>query len=94
MEVKKNAFQWLLINLLSFYSKHSKWLMMLNADLLSELLDSPDLVVSYIVSLQEIFLEIEWRKIADIKFERKKCCTRIGYTRRHILEFHPKFCSC
>ncbi|XP_055314229.1 protein germ cell-less [Sitodiplosis mosellana] len=45
MDVKKNAFQWLLINLLSFYSKHTKWLMMLNADLLTELLDSPDLVV-------------------------------------------------
>lgn len=26
MDVKKNAFQWLLINLLSFYSKHGKWL--------------------------------------------------------------------
>lgn len=44
-DVKKNAFQWLLINLLSFYSKHGKWLQMLNADLLTELIDSPDLVV-------------------------------------------------
>lgn len=45
MDVKKNAFQWLLINLLSYYSKHGKWLQMLSADLLSELIESPDLVV-------------------------------------------------
>lgn len=44
-DVKKNAFDWLLINLLSFYSKHSKWLKLINADLLSELISSPDLVV-------------------------------------------------
>lgn len=44
-DVKKNAFDWLLINLLSFYSKHSKWLKLINADLLSELIASPDLVV-------------------------------------------------
>lgn len=45
MDVKKNAFQWLLINLLSYYSKHGKWLQMLSADLLSELIESSDLVV-------------------------------------------------
>lgn len=45
MDVKKNAFQWLLINLLSYYSKHGKWLQKLTSDLLCELIESPDLVV-------------------------------------------------
>lgn len=43
--MKKNAFDWLLINLLSFYSKHGKWLQLIGADLLSQLIASPDLVV-------------------------------------------------
>lgn len=43
--VKKNAFNWLLINLLSFYSKHVKWLRLISGDLLSHLIESPDLVV-------------------------------------------------
>ncbi|XP_031639130.1 protein germ cell-less isoform X2 [Contarinia nasturtii] len=45
LDVKKNALKWLEINLLSFYSKHGKWLEELNADLLTDLIDSPDLVV-------------------------------------------------
>lgn len=45
MDVKKNALEWLQINLLSFYSKHTKWLQCLNEDLLTDLIDSSDLVV-------------------------------------------------
>lgn len=44
-DVKNTTFNWLLINLLSFYSKHCKWLQLINADLLTELVKSPDLVV-------------------------------------------------
>lgn len=43
--MKKNAFDWLLNNLLTFYSKHYKWLRLINEDLLSELIDSAELVV-------------------------------------------------
>lgn len=45
IEVKKNAFEWLLINLLCYYPKHPKWVRNFNKDLLSELFDSPELVV-------------------------------------------------
>lgn len=45
VNVKKNAFDWLLINLLTFYSRHYKWLRLINVDLLSELIESPELVV-------------------------------------------------
>lgn len=44
-DLKKNSFDWMLINLLSFYSKHSRWLKLISADLLSELIASPNLVV-------------------------------------------------
>lgn len=44
-EVKKTTFNWLLVNLLSFYSKHGKWLELISADLLSDLISSPNLVV-------------------------------------------------
>lgn len=43
--MKKNAFDWLLTNLLTFYAKHCKWLRSLSIDLLCELIDSSDLVV-------------------------------------------------
>lgn len=43
--VKKTAFNWLLVNLLSFYSKHNKWLQLISADLLTDLITCPDLVV-------------------------------------------------
>lgn len=36
---------WLLVNLLSFYSKHPKWLRQINVDLMEKLVAHPDLFV-------------------------------------------------
>lgn len=44
-EVKTATFNWLLINLLSFYADNTRWLPLMSADLLTELVQSPDLVV-------------------------------------------------
>lgn len=44
-DVKTATFNWLLINLLSFYSKNPKWLPLISNELLTELVQSPDLLV-------------------------------------------------
>lgn len=36
---------WLLVNLLSFYTKHAKWLRQIDVDLMEKLVSHPDLVV-------------------------------------------------
>lgn len=43
--MKKTAFNWLLVNLLSFYTKHNKWLQQISGELLTDLITCPDLVV-------------------------------------------------
>lgn len=43
--VKSAAFNWLLVNLLSFYSRHSKWLRQISVDLMTSLVKSADLFV-------------------------------------------------
>ncbi|XP_037032912.1 protein germ cell-less [Bradysia coprophila] len=43
--VKKSAFQWLLLNLLSFLQKHPRWLQQVNTELMTALVSSPDLFV-------------------------------------------------
>lgn len=43
--MKKSAFQWLLLNLLSFLQKHPKWLQQINPELMTALVSSPDLFV-------------------------------------------------
>lgn len=43
--VKKSAFQWLLLNLLSFLQKHPKWLQRIDTELMTALVSSPDLFV-------------------------------------------------
>lgn len=43
--VKNETFKWLLTNLLSFYSKHSKWLGQIDVELMAELVKNADLFV-------------------------------------------------
>lgn len=43
--VKRAAFDWLLANLLSFYTKHWKWLRQINIDLMHMLISHADLFV-------------------------------------------------
>lgn len=43
--VKNSTFSWLLVNLLSFYAKHSKWLRQISVDLMERLVSSGDLFV-------------------------------------------------
>ncbi|KAJ6620118.1 Protein germ cell-less, partial [Pseudolycoriella hygida] len=43
--VKKAAFHWLLLNLLSFLQKHPQWLQQINIELMTALVASPDLFV-------------------------------------------------
>lgn len=43
--VKQSTFKWLEVNLLSYYSKHSKWLSHISTDLMAELVNSADLFV-------------------------------------------------
>lgn len=43
--VKQSTFNWLLVNLLSVYYKTSKWLRLINIELMERLVDSPDLYV-------------------------------------------------
>lgn len=43
--IEKITFNWLLVNLLSLYSKHYKWLKNISVDLMYDLISSPDLFV-------------------------------------------------
>lgn len=45
ISIKKTTFNWLLVNLLSLYSKHYKWLRNISIDLMYALISSPDLFV-------------------------------------------------
>lgn len=74
---KKSAFQWLLVNLLSFLSKHSKYLREINVELMTALVKSHELCVMqtefslYLVLRTWVFLLLfpEWKGKSEDKSE-------------------------
>lgn len=62
--VKNSSFNWLLVNLLSFYAKHSKWLRQISVDLMERLVSSADLFVVqtefslYLLLRQWVFVKL------------------------------------
>lgn len=79
LNVKKNAFDWLLTNLLTFYAKHYKWLPSLSVDLLCDLIDSSDLVVMqtefalYVLLKVWMYMKIHMTSGLDSNQSELKC---------------------